>query len=462
MSLNADHWRRNDRLQRASEKIPPEPIRVGESDRDAVVLLQQALIMAGFPIPSGATGNYREETAAAVRAVQQRPPAPALDAAPRPPLGRDVGIAGHEVLTALDEKLQADESPPSADSSVIQDLPTYIDNAAFSVGMEPVGPNYIVYYSIAHVTNRITLAPPDLERSPVGVPGFVQRVFQHNSNEFLQALANARHSHRDEQGIPLGTLYGFYELSTRAIVPTKFSPISTPRILAGIQAKDAANRQNAAQIRDLLISQLLIPMAISGGIRAVFRGFNYFVSRGGRVTRAPAAPVSRQQSRPPETTNPSIAVTDAASAARARSDLRFAEQAARSPNTIYQHQVRSGGLRDIASTDSLEAGLGSSSFGGGSGVRAHFGPASSRVQLPVIEFTTPVPGSVRHFQEGIGVQWHAEGFGPAIPSGRLSISIRRIVYPDGTLAFPAGAGRFRLKAPDGSERIVLAADLPIN
>ncbi len=101
MSLFADHWRQKGefvfrRLQDASENL--HPMRVGEHNRDAVILLQQALIMTGYPIPAGATGNYGEQTAAAVRAVQ---------ADPRLNLGRDIGIAGKEVLEALDGRLQA-------------------------------------------------------------------------------------------------------------------------------------------------------------------------------------------------------------------------------------------------------------------------------------------------------------------------------------------------------------------
>lgn len=101
MSLSADHWRQKGafvftRLQNASENL--HPMRVGEQNRDAVTLLQQALIMTGYPIPAGATGNYGEQTAAAVRAVQ---------ADPRLNLSRDTGIAGKQVLEALDGKLRA-------------------------------------------------------------------------------------------------------------------------------------------------------------------------------------------------------------------------------------------------------------------------------------------------------------------------------------------------------------------
>ncbi len=108
MTLLAEHWRRKgslafDRLHRASENAPT--MRQGEGNRDAVILLQQALIMTGCPIRSGATGNYRDETAAAVRALQ---------ADPRFNLGRDVGVSGKQVLEALDRSLRSPGATPEA------------------------------------------------------------------------------------------------------------------------------------------------------------------------------------------------------------------------------------------------------------------------------------------------------------------------------------------------------------
>lgn len=103
MALFANHWKLSGRLQDASENRPA--MRQGETDHVAVGLLQQALILTGFPIPSGPTGNYREETAAAIRRVQER--AKRED----PSVRQDGGVAGREVLTWLDTKLRALTSP---------------------------------------------------------------------------------------------------------------------------------------------------------------------------------------------------------------------------------------------------------------------------------------------------------------------------------------------------------------
>lgn len=89
MAVHADHWKDNRRIQLASENTPS--MKPGEPDRAAVVLLQNALIVNGFNIPSGATGNYLSETAAAVRDVEVRFG-----------LLRDQGIAGKQVIGTLD------------------------------------------------------------------------------------------------------------------------------------------------------------------------------------------------------------------------------------------------------------------------------------------------------------------------------------------------------------------------
>src|SRR5947209_18112342 len=100
MALAAPKWRANTRLQAASENRPS--MKSGETNRDAVKLLQAVLTASGFAIPSGPTGNYMNETAAAVRAAEDRFN-----------LTRDTGVAGQEVLTALDAVLQGLPPPPS-------------------------------------------------------------------------------------------------------------------------------------------------------------------------------------------------------------------------------------------------------------------------------------------------------------------------------------------------------------
>lgn len=92
VTLLAPHWSANARIQRAANGTP---MRAGESDKAAVKLLQEALIAAGFAIPAGATGNYMQQTAAAVVAAERR-------------FGFrvDAGIAGREVIGALDLRLR--------------------------------------------------------------------------------------------------------------------------------------------------------------------------------------------------------------------------------------------------------------------------------------------------------------------------------------------------------------------
>ena len=166
----------------------------------------------------------------------------------------------------------------------IRNLPDYIDNVAFAVDMDPFRGDYNIYYKTpAGVHSSYPVAASTVQRSPPGAPGFVQQVFP-NSAAGLQALANANARHHDDQGRPLGIVYGFYRLHTQAIVPTSFSPDSAPRILAGIQAKDAHMRQVAGAMRDLLVNFALpIPagrLAVAAGGRVI----NYLVGRGGRIT----------------------------------------------------------------------------------------------------------------------------------------------------------------------------------
>ena len=68
----------------------------GEGDATAVTLLQQALIRSGFPVAGGATGVFGPQTTAAVTAAQKHFGFSTVSA----------GVAGHEVLGALDLSLR--------------------------------------------------------------------------------------------------------------------------------------------------------------------------------------------------------------------------------------------------------------------------------------------------------------------------------------------------------------------
>jgi len=89
MALTSTRWSRIARLQSASENTPP--MQFGEADHDATVVLQEVLTENGFTLPAGLTGNYLQETAAAVRAAEVQFG-----------LDPDQGVAGRQVLGALD------------------------------------------------------------------------------------------------------------------------------------------------------------------------------------------------------------------------------------------------------------------------------------------------------------------------------------------------------------------------
>lgn len=280
--LRHPHWANNDTLQAASENHPA--LKPGDRG-DAVALLQEALTKLGFELPESTrarapdttpirfNGVYNDETARKIVELERR----------NPPLDIDRGVAGKQVLTKMDELLFEREPPPPV-AHDIRNLPDYIDNVAFAVDMDPFRGDYNIYYKTpAGVHSSYPVAASTVQRSPPGAPGFVQQVFP-SSAAGLQALANANARHHDDQGRPLGIVYGFYRLHTQAIVPTSFSPDSTPRILAGIQAKDAHMRQVAGAMRDLLVNFALpIPagrLAVAAGGRVI----NYLVGRGGRIT----------------------------------------------------------------------------------------------------------------------------------------------------------------------------------
>ena len=96
--LNFQKFAANGRIRSAAENAPP--MKLGETDRVAVRILQDALIQAGFPIRDGATGSYGPQTVAAVQAVERKY---GLDS--------DAGIAGHQVITRLDALLAGTPVP---------------------------------------------------------------------------------------------------------------------------------------------------------------------------------------------------------------------------------------------------------------------------------------------------------------------------------------------------------------
>jgi peptidoglycan hydrolase-like protein with peptidoglycan-binding domain len=93
VSLLANHWVGNARIQRAANNNPP--LLEGESDHAAVKLLQEALIGSGFSVGRGADVFFGPRTAAAVIAMERHFGFPV-----------DAGIAGREVLGALDLTLR--------------------------------------------------------------------------------------------------------------------------------------------------------------------------------------------------------------------------------------------------------------------------------------------------------------------------------------------------------------------
>lgn len=94
ITLVSPHWNGNARIQRAANNSPA--MRQGEGDQAAVTLLQQALIRSGFPVAGGATGVFGPQTTAAVIAAQGHFGFSPVSA----------GVAGHEVLGALDLSLR--------------------------------------------------------------------------------------------------------------------------------------------------------------------------------------------------------------------------------------------------------------------------------------------------------------------------------------------------------------------
>ena len=143
MTLTADRWKQNRRLQQASDDKPA--MRRGEPNREAVKLLQQALIDCGFPIADGATGNYLSETAAAVRAVEQKFN-----------LSRDDGVAGREVLSALDALLGATPPNPAPPAPPAPTPPPTAGVAEVQIG--PLGPGQSVVESFYRHCARETIA----------------------------------------------------------------------------------------------------------------------------------------------------------------------------------------------------------------------------------------------------------------------------------------------------------------
>lgn len=101
VALVSPHWAANARIQRAANNNPP--MRLHESNSVAVKLLQTALIQAGFPMVAGADGIFGPQTAKAV-----------VDAERFYGFQTDAGVAGREVLGALDLALRGWKPPPGA------------------------------------------------------------------------------------------------------------------------------------------------------------------------------------------------------------------------------------------------------------------------------------------------------------------------------------------------------------
>lgn len=101
VALISPHWAANTRIQRAANNNPG--MRQNENNRVAVKLLQEALIRAGFPMEAGADGIFGSQTAKAVVAAEQFYG-----------FETDTGIAGREVLGALDLALRGWKPPSGA------------------------------------------------------------------------------------------------------------------------------------------------------------------------------------------------------------------------------------------------------------------------------------------------------------------------------------------------------------
>jgi hypothetical protein len=354
---------------------------------------------------------------------------------------------------------------------MIQDMPHYIDNAAFAVAQDPYRADYLVYYTIrasgGAANYALRLAGRELARTSHGGSLFVQEIFT-SEVEATRVMLDAFGRFADDQGRMLGNVYCFYQLPNKVILPTSFSPYSTPRILAGVAAKDAQMRQVA---RDIV--GYLTPVMLGLILRPVVQGVIFALDRPTRrvtpVTRTeePAGGGGgsgggggRRRPPPPPPDEP-VPVITTEQALRAESDIAIATRATQHPETVYHHVLNRGGLHEILETETLLAMEGTSLAGGGSSARAYFGPAPPRPHNPAVEFTTPVPGSPRSYAGGrFGATWSEFGLQPAIPTGRLPLKIRRITYPDGSVAVPDGPGLYRLRSPDGAERVVTIRELP--
>jgi peptidoglycan hydrolase-like protein with peptidoglycan-binding domain len=99
--LLASDWADNARIQSAANNKPP--MRLHEKDHEAVTLLQQALLDSGFDVEDGADGKFGSHTAAAI-----------IEAEKHFGFKADAGVAGREVLGALDLSLRGWDPPAGA------------------------------------------------------------------------------------------------------------------------------------------------------------------------------------------------------------------------------------------------------------------------------------------------------------------------------------------------------------
>jgi len=101
VALLSPHWSASRRIQNAANNTPS--MRQNEGDHAAVRLLQQALVTAGFPMDKGADGFFGPQTAKAVVAAEKHFG-----------FATDAGVAGREVLGALDLTLRGWAPPAGA------------------------------------------------------------------------------------------------------------------------------------------------------------------------------------------------------------------------------------------------------------------------------------------------------------------------------------------------------------
>jgi len=182
------------------------------------------------------------------------------------------------------------------------------------------------------------------------------------------------------------------------------------------------------------------------------------IGRGGGKNMTPPAPGADTAPVAAALKPPTAAEYAAIRGPDTAASLKAANRIMENPATVYNHEVRQGGLGSIAESQELLAGGGTSAFGGGAAARAHFGPAKHVDRYPVVEFRTAVKGSARPFLEGVGANW-TSGLKNSPIDQSLKIEILRIRFPDGRIATPLTGGRFQVRSPNGDISVVDAIKL---